>query len=119
MPRTDYQGSGEAGIRNPLSKERYCQEVGIEVMDAVLKASCEYFGCQQPVGVVVQESNTRQWGKYKQDEKVIYLNRARFGVLVHELAHHITRELHPTIPWREHHGPAFYEVLQEMHDLWR
>jgi len=114
----NWQGTGESGVRHPMSKAKYCEDVDIVTIDAVVKASCEYFGCSQPSEVLVYDSYRRNWGSCNYTTKVIKLKRCVLGVLVHEVAHHITRETHPEVPLHMHHEEQFYLVLQELHDMW-
>ena len=114
----NWQGTGEAGVREPMSKDKYCEEIGTELIDAVVTASCGYFGCIEPSQVLVYDRHRRNWGTYNHRYRVIELKRCVLGVLVHELAHHIVRTMYPEVPLRAHHEDRFYSVLQELHVMW-
>ena len=118
MMPAKYQGTGESGLKKPMSKERYESDVSLDMIDVVLEASCSVFGCEQPTQVDVIEVDINKWGKYWYYTKVITLHRPILGVLIHELAHHISRELY-TIPKHTHHEEHFWDTLQELHDMWR
>ena len=90
-------GTGEAGISS-IPKEKYFEELSDPVIEAVVTASCNMFEVSEPTIVLLPEPSSRRWGgQYKHKSQEVLINRRYMGLLIHEVAHHITKELYGKI----------------------
>ena len=112
-----YQSTGEAGVKAPLSEKVYETKVTKVGATDIIRRYCRFYECEKPL-LVVTPKNTRVWGTYRRSLKRIRLNRPVLGVLLHELAHHVHRELFD-VPAGIWHNRYFYQVLQDMHNMWK
>jgi len=113
-------GKGESGIKS-IPHDKYFEALDDEVVLTVVSASCKHFKVSVPDIVLIPENgNWRGW--YKPKTKTVEVSRLMFGLVIHETAHHINRELngyHRNNGHYVHHGYTFKVILQELHDLWR
>ena len=108
-------GTGESGIICRMTREEYFSECDTE---NTVEFFCQYFGVTQPIlKRNPTPSNPRVFrGLYCPRTQVLSYNRDMTGLIIHELAHHIVQMQGKN--GSGHHNPQFWEVLQEMHDLW-
>ena len=114
--------SGESGI-NVMERKQYLKELCDEVIEVVVTQSCKKFGVSEPSVVLLPEPRGSGWaGFYRHSNKEVTINRRYMGLLIHEVAHHITKEVYGKIRsngYHIHHGPEYKSVVQELHDFWR
>jgi len=108
-------GTGESGVTYKMTKEEYHSSC-----DAKNTAEffCQYFGVPMPI-LRKNPTPAKSWkfaGMYCPRTGVLSYNREMTGLILHELAHHIAHKLGRN--GTGHHNPQFWEILQEMHDLW-
>lgn len=107
-------GTGESGIRC-MTKEKYFSECDTK---NTVEFFCQYFDVSEPI---LKRNHTPSGsrdfrGMYYVKTRVLSYNRDIAGLIIHELAHHIVNMQGKN--GAGHHNPQFWEVLQEMHDLW-
>lgn len=112
-----YQGTGEAGVRTPLSGKAYETKVTKVGATDIIRRYCRCYSCEVPL-LIVTPRNTKIWGSYRRSLKRIKLNRPVLGVLLHELAHHVHHEI-VDVPYGVWHNAHFYRILQDMHNMWK
>ena len=108
-------GQGESGITCKMTREEY-----FSTCDAKDTAEffCQYFGVPIPIlkSNPTPDRDYKFNGHYYRGTGVLSYNREMVGLILHELAHHIVHKLGRN--GTGHHNPQFWEILQEMHDLW-
>lgn len=116
-------GSGEAGV-HIRSREKYHQPVTTTTIPIYAEASCQFYRVGVP-SIEVVPSVRRRWGTYHTSKLSrvpfgfeggrVRLNYPILGVLLHELAHHITWQVYHV----NGHGPRFKAVLNNLFEWWQ
>lgn len=77
-------------------------------------AVCKYYGVDEPK-VTLSRKEAKHDGDYLHSEITLYKHGQNPGVLIHELAHHITDWLYLDV---ENHGPEFVAIYMHLLDKW-
>lgn len=106
---------GESGIQYKMTKDEF--HSACDAKDTA-EFFCQYFDVPMPIlkANPTPDGSYSFRGVYHRKTGVLSYNREMTGLIIHELAHHIVHRLGRN--GRGHHNPQYWEILQEMHDLW-
>lgn len=107
-------GTGEAGVHIRSSK-KYHEPVPEPMVPVYSRLVCRYYSVPEPIIEIRTELKTN-WGKYHYKDKRIVLSYVTLGVLLHELAHHISFILHHRNGTG--HFSEFKAILSNLFDWW-
>jgi len=108
--------TGESQLPRPFTADEFKEPCDAEFMTTFF---CSWYGVDEPTlkHNPAPATSIQFRGRYHPKTKMLSFNQEWQGVMLHELAHHITHELGRNGTGK--HGYEFSSLLQEMIDNWR
>ena len=83
-------------------------------LNDLVTAVCKYYRVEPP-RLVISRKQANHDGDYADNVITLYSGGDNVGVLMHELAHHVTDEFYPEA---QNHGPEFCAIYMHLLDKW-